>query len=114
MFKKLLSLLIAFIMLISSLPITAFAAQSEEDALGEIGIVNGGYEMKYLKINGNISGMKYTYFNYTNSTGTTKPIPAYCVNPTLKGVTEVVGNNSNVKIQCRRKINRPKSCRHCG
>lgn len=108
MFKKSLSLLIAFIMLISSFPLTAFASQSEEDALGEIGIVNGGYEMKYLKINGNISGMKYTYFNYTNITGTTKPIPAYCVNPTLKGVTEVVGSNSSIKYNAAEKSTDPK------
>lgn len=43
--KKLLSLFLACILILGILPTAAFAASSEEDALGEVDIYNGDYEL---------------------------------------------------------------------
>lgn len=63
--RRLLSLFLAFVTILSLLPTAAFAASSEEDALGEVDIYNGDYELGYLAINGAVKKQKYTYF-YTN------------------------------------------------
>ena len=41
--RRLLSLFLAFVTILSLLPTAAFAASSEEDALGEVDIYNGDY-----------------------------------------------------------------------
>lgn len=46
--KRFMSAFLAVIMLFSMLSTTAFAASSEEEALGEINIFNGGVTMSYL------------------------------------------------------------------
>ena len=46
--KRLLSMLLALVLALGLLPASAFAAASEEEALGEINIFNGGYRMNYL------------------------------------------------------------------
>ena len=79
--KKLLSLFLVLVTLLGILPTAAFAADSEEEALGEINIYNGNYELGYLSINGAVQKQKYTYYNYQRADGTTQEIPAYCVNP---------------------------------
>ena len=45
----------------------ASAANTVEDALGEVDIYNGGYELAYLSINGRVQSQKYTYYNYINA-----------------------------------------------
>ena len=50
--KKLLSLFLVLVTILGIIPTAAFAADSEEDALGEVNIYNGGYELGYLAING--------------------------------------------------------------
>lgn len=45
--KRFMSAFLAVIMLFSMLSTTAFAASSEEEALGEINIFNGGVTMSY-------------------------------------------------------------------
>ena len=62
--RRLLSLFLAFVTILSLLPTAAFAASSEEDALGEVDIYNGDYELGYLAINGAVKKQKYTYFLY--------------------------------------------------
>ena len=59
--KRFMSAFLAVIMLFSMLSTTAFAASSEEEALGEINIFNGGVTMSYLSINGRIREQIYTY-----------------------------------------------------
>ena len=49
--KRLLSMLLALVLALGLLPAGAFAASSEEEALGEINIFNGGYRMNYLAMN---------------------------------------------------------------
>lgn len=45
--KRLLSLFLAFVTLLGILPTAALAANTEEEALGEVDIYNGGYELSY-------------------------------------------------------------------
>ena len=49
--KRLLSMLLALVLALGLLPAGAFAASSEEEALGEVNIFNGGYRMNYLAMN---------------------------------------------------------------
>ena len=49
---RIMSMLLAVIMLFGMIPNTAFAADSVEEALGEVDIYNGGYRLSYLSING--------------------------------------------------------------
>lgn len=83
--KRLVSMLLALVMVLGMLPVTALAAGSEEEALGEVNIYNGEQKLSYLSINGRIRELIYTYFNHVDANGRTKEIPAYCVNPALAG-----------------------------
>ena len=60
--EKLISLFLALVTILGILPTAAFAASSEEEALGEVDIYNGDYELGYLSINGAVRKQKYTYF----------------------------------------------------
>lgn len=79
--KRLLSLFLVLLSVLALLPGAALAASTVEEALGEVDIYNGGYELGYLSINGVVRTQKYTYFNYVDSKGQKKEVPAYCVNP---------------------------------
>ena len=68
--KRLTALLLVMVMVLGMLPTTAFAASSEEEALGEVNIYNGGQTLSYLSINGRIRELVYTYFNYVDRNGT--------------------------------------------
>ena len=50
----------------------------------------------------------YTYFNYVDSQGRTKEIPAYCVNPNTKGVPQSVAPGESIKYLAEEKGNDPK------
>ena len=76
--KRLLSVLLVLVMMLGLIPTTAFAASSEQEALGEIDIYNGGVKMSYLSINGRIREQIYTYYNHVTPSGSVKEIPAYC------------------------------------
>ena len=65
--KRLVSMLLALVMVLGMLPVTALAASSEEEALGEVNIYNGEQKLSYLSINGRIRELIYTYFNYVDS-----------------------------------------------
>ena len=95
--KKLLSLLLVLVTLLGIIPASAFAADSVEAALGEVDIYNGGYELGYLSINGAVKKQDYTYFMYKGNDGTTREVPAYCVNPYLKGVPQKVEPGQSIK-----------------
>ncbi len=101
--KKLLSMFLACVLLLGVLPSPAWAADSIEAALGEVDIYNGGYEMGYLSINGAVKKQDYTYFMYKSNDGTTKEVPAYCVNPYLKGVPQKVAPGESIKYLAEEK-----------
>lgn len=106
--KRFMSAFLAVIMLFSMLSTTAFAASSEEEALGEINIFNGGVTMSYLSINGRIREQIYTYYNRVTPSGAVKEIPAYCVNPNDKGVPQTVGVGESTKYLADEKAADPK------
>lgn len=106
--KRFMSAFLAVIMLFSMLSTTAFAASSEEEALGEINIFNGGVTMSYLSINGRTREQIYTYYNRVTPSGAVKEIPAYCVNPNDKGVPQTVGVGESIKYLADEKAADPK------
>ena len=93
--KKVITILMLLCFCLNIMPNASFAAESLDEALGEVSIYNGGSELKYLSVNGAVRPMTYVYFNYVNRLGQTKEIPAYCVNPNDKGVAQVVAKLSN-------------------
>ena len=70
--KRVMCMLLAVVMMLGMFPGTAFAASSEEEALGEVDIYNGGYPLSYLSINGRARELIYTYYNYVDRNGQTK------------------------------------------
>lgn len=106
--KRLVSMLLALVMVLGMLPVTALAASSEEEALGEVNIYNGEQKLSYLSINGRIRELIYTYFNHVDANGRTKEIPAYCVNPNTTGVPQTVGPGESIKYIAKEKGNDPK------
>ena len=106
--KRLVSMLLALVMVLGMLPATALAASSEEEALGEVNIYNGEQKLSYLSINGRIRELIYTHFNYVDSNGRTKEIPAYCVNPNTKGVPQTVAPGESIKYLAKEKGSDPK------
>ena len=101
-------MLLVLVMMLGMLPVTALAASSEAEALGEVSIYNGGQKLSYLSINGRVRELIYTYFNYMGENGKTKEIPAYCVNPNTKGVPQTVASGQSIKYLAEEKGNDPK------
>ena len=106
--KRLISMLLALVMVLGMFPVTALAASSEEEALGEVNIYNGEQKLSYLSINGRIRELIYTYFNHVDANGRTKEIPAYCVNPNTKGVPQTVAPGESIKYIAKEKGSDPK------
>ena len=106
--KRLISMLLALLAVMGLLPTAAFAASTPEEALGEVQIYNGGVEMSYLSINGRIRSQIYTYYNYDNGSGSTREIPAYCVNPNTLGVPQTVGDGERIEYLADEKASDPK------
>lgn len=101
-------MLLVLVMVLGMLPVTALAASSEEEALGEVNIYNGEQKLSYLSINGRIRELIYTYFNHVDANGRTKELPAYCVNPNTTGVPQTVGPGESIKYIAKEKGNDPK------
>lgn len=106
--KRLISLLLVLITVLGLLPGAALAADSEEAALGEVDIYNGGYELAYLSINGAVKRQDYTYFNYVDAKGVQKEVPAYCVNPNTKGVPQTVAPGESIQYIANERSSDPK------
>ena len=106
--KRLVFMLLALVMVLGMLPVTALAASSEEEALGEVNIYNGEQKLSYLSINGRIRELIYSYFNHVDANGRTKEIPAYCVNPNTTGVPQTVAPGESIKYIAKEKGNDPK------
>ncbi|MDY4036668.1 MAG: SpaA isopeptide-forming pilin-related protein [Candidatus Pseudoscilispira sp.] len=106
--KRITAVLLMAAILVSLCAGIAGAADSAEDALGEINIYNGDYKMSYLAMNGVVRSQKYTYYKYTNAKGEVKEIPAYCINPTTKGVPQSVAAGESIKYMASEASSDPK------
>ena len=89
-------------------PVTALAAATVPDALGEVDIYHSGEKMDYLSINGKAREQTYTYYNYKTLDGSTKQIPAYCVNPNTAGVPQSVPVGTGIQYLADEKASDPK------
>ena len=100
---------LVLVMALGLFPISAFAASSTiGGALGEVNITNGGYKMSYLSMNGVVRSQSYTYFNFKSASGAIKEIPAYCINPTTKGVPQSVNPGESIKYIANEASSDPK------
>ena len=106
--KRIISLLLIFVMILGLLPTSAFAASTESEALGEVDIYNGDYSLSYLSINGTVRTLEYTYFNFVNNRGQQREVPAYCVNPNIKGVPQTVKAGESIKYLANERASDPK------
>ena len=106
--KKIISFMLTIILVVGMLPISAVAASTPEEALGEVNIYSGGYSMNYLAVNGKVQTQSYTYFLYRNSQGETQEIPAYCVNPNQYGVPQTVPEGESIRYLAEEKASDPK------
>ncbi len=106
--KRLISILLTLLVVMGLLPTAAFAAETPEEALGEVQIYNGGYKMSYLSINGRVRELIYTYYNYDNGSGSIREIPAYCVNPNIYGVPQSVPEGESIEYLADEKASDPK------
>lgn len=106
--KRLISILLTLLVVMGLLPTAAFAAETPEEALGEVQIYNGGYKMSYLSINGRVRELIYTYYNYDNGSGSIREIPAYCVNPNIYGVPQSVPEGECIEYLADEKASDPK------
>ena len=108
--KRLISMLLALLVAMGLLPTAAFAASTPRGVPWGNGfyIYNGEVEMSYLSINGRIRSQIYTYYSYDNGSGSTREIPAYCVNPNTVGVPQTVGVGESIEYLADEKASDPK------
>lgn len=107
--KRMIAMLLCIATMLSLCTGFASAASSTiGGALGEVNITNGDYKMSYLSMNGVVRSQSYTYFNYKSASGAMKEIPAYCINPTTKGVPQTVGPGQSIKYIANEASNDPK------
>ncbi len=106
--KRLIATLLCFATMLSLFTGTALAAGSIDGALGAVNIFNGDYPMNYLAMNGSPKTQNYTYFNLRSDDGSIKEIPAYCINPTTKGVPQTVAPGESIEYLANEASNDPK------
>ena len=106
--RQLTALLLALVMVLGMLPGAALAASSVEEALGEVQIFHNGQEMAYLSINGRVREQTYTYYNFVDADGSSRQVPAYCVNPNTAGVPQTVPAGTGISYLANQKYTDPK------
>ena len=108
--KRILSMLLAILTLLSMLPTPANAASSLEEAMAEVDIYGSKTPLNWLTMNGSVKTQYYTYYNYrSEATGQVTEIPAYCVDPNLYGVPVLAPDEGTpIKYSATEKGNDPK------
>ena len=105
------ALLLAVITLFSLFTFPTGAASSLEDAMAEVDVYARNEELNWLTMNGAVATQFYTYYNYTSvQTGQVTQIPAYCVDPYLKGVPVLVPEGTSIKYGSSSTVSDPKVC----
>ena len=109
--KRMLSMFLALLTICGLIPTTALAAPLLDEAMAEVDIYSKDQDIVYLTANGKVQNQKYTYYNYTSViTGETKEIPAYCVDPRLYGVPQMVSEGTPIKYSSNETVSDPKVC----
>ncbi len=96
--RRIISLFLALTALLTVLPITSLAAPTLEEAMAEVNVYGKHEPLTWLTMNGSVKTQRYTYYKYESPvTGQVKEIPAYCVDPRLRGVPVLVQDGTPVK-----------------
>lgn len=97
--NKIISLLLALVMLLGTLPLTAMAADwgegdTLEEALAEFKVGYDDTRLDWLVLPGlGVIYQRYSYFLFQNErTGKIEEQPVYCIDPTKGGAYEIVRN----------------------
>ena len=106
--KRTISFLLVVTMLFGMMTGLVHAADSEDEALGEIPIYNVGQSLNCLAVNGRVQEFNYVYYEYLSKDGSIKEIPTYCVNPTDAGVPQKVPAGSSIKYIVKERESDPK------
>ncbi len=111
MTKRIVSLIMAVVMLVGMMVVPSSAAPTLEEAMEEVNIYAKNDDLVWLTMNGAVKDQHYTYYNYTSvQTGQNKEIPAYCVDPRLYGVPKLVEEGTAIKYSAESTVNDPKVC----
>ncbi len=111
MTKRIMSLFLAVLTLVSTFTLPASAAPTLEEAMAEVDVYARNDDLEWLTMNGSVKTQHYTYYNFTSTqTGQTKEIPAYCVDPRLYGVPALVDEGTAIKYSAESIVNDPKVC----
>ena len=105
--KRAIALLLTVVMMLGMMTGLTSAADTEDEALGEIQIYNGGDSLNCLAVNGRVQKLNYVYYKYPSDQGI-KEIPAYCVNPTDAGVPQKVPAGQSIKYIAEERTADPK------
>ena len=109
MAKRIMSLFLAVLTLVSTFTLPASAAPTLDEAMAEVDIYARNDDLEWLTMNGSVKTQHYTYYNFTSTqTGQTKEIPAYCVDPRLYGVPALVEEGTAIKYSAESIVNDPK------
>lgn len=102
-YKRLTALLLTVAMLLSMLTLFVGAASSEDEALTEANIFNGGHSLSCLAVNGKVQTLNYVYYVHNG-----REIPTYCVNPSDPGVPQKVGSGESIQYIIEERASDPK------
>ena len=97
MHKRILSLILALATVLSMIVVPASAAPTLEEAMADVNVYADKTDLNWLTMNGSVKTQWYTYYNYTSPSGTTKEVPAYCVDPELYGVPVKVPEGTPIR-----------------
>ena len=109
--KRMMTMLLAVLLLIGLLPTSALAAPTLEEAMREVSVYAKNKDLNWLTMNGTVRTQHYTYYRYTSVLdGSTSEIPAYCVDPNLYGVPALVPEGTGIRYNCSETVSDPKVC----
>ena len=108
MTRRITALLLALLMVIGMMAPAASAASTLEEAMSDVSVYAKNTDLNWLTMNGSVKSQHYTYYNYRTSSGETKEIPAYCVDPRLYGVPALVSEGTPIHYSASETVSDPK------
>lgn len=107
--KRIFSLFMALVTMLSFFTFPASAAPTLEEAMADVSVYAKDDELNWLTMNGSVKTQHYTYYNYRSElTGEVSEIPAYCTDPYLYGVPSLVQEGTAIHYSAESTVNDPK------
>ena len=97
MYKRILSLILVLATVMGMFAVPANAASTLDEAMADVNVYAEKTDLNWLTMNGSVKVQWYTYYNYVSPNGTTKEVPAYCVDPELYGVPTMVPEGTPIR-----------------